>query len=146
MKRKGFRADSVYEVTAADGAAIGTINETRSSLTVGERAFTMKRKGVFTPEYELKSGEEIIAVAKQKALVNTFKVAHAGKEWTFKAVSLLAEKFGLFDGENQTGTVASGSFLKKFTDITVELPDTLPLEMQLFLIYLAIHVWSQPSS
>jgi hypothetical protein len=34
-------------------------------------------------------------------------VIHDGQEWTFKAVGLLALKFGLFQGNTQLGTIAT---------------------------------------
>jgi hypothetical protein len=70
---------------------------------------------------------------------------HEGKEWTFKAVGILAQKFGLFQGDAQIGTISSGPVTNRLKDITVDLPDELPREVQLFLLLLLVRKWSDTS-
>ena len=91
----------------------------------------------------MKSGDSIVATAKQKPLFNNFKLAHGGREWTYKATGLLATRFGLFEGDKETGSVAAGPVLHRMQGIEADLPPELPLEVRMFLIRLAIHVWSQ---
>ena len=45
LKREGLTGDFIYEVTDGEEAA-GTINETRSTMELGGRSFTLPRKGV----------------------------------------------------------------------------------------------------
>jgi len=143
--RERLRDDYVYHVTSTAVPA-GTVNETRCTIETKGRSYTVLRKGLFAPEYQLKSDDAIVAVAAQKPFVNTFRLVHHGKEWTFKAISLRADRFGLFDGATPAGTVTSGSFANKFTDITVDLPDALAVEVQLFVLLLAIRAWSQQAT
>jgi hypothetical protein len=97
--RVGFLRDFTYQVTTTDsgGDEIATINETKMIVDLGGRSFSVNRKGVLGPEFELKSGEKVIASASQKPFFNQYKLVHDEKEWTFKAVGLVALKFLLIE-------------------------------------------------
>ena len=71
--RVGLLGDFTYQVTSADsgGDEIATINETKMTIDLGERSFSVNRKGVLGPEFELKSGEKIIASASQKPFLTS---------------------------------------------------------------------------
>jgi hypothetical protein len=142
--RAGFRADFTYQVTDS-GDGIATINETRLTIDLGGRSFSVHRTGILGPEYQLKIGDMIIATASQKPFFNNYKLVHDGKEWTFKAVGILAHKFGLFQGDVQIGTISSGPVTNRLKDITVDLPDELPHEVQVFLLLLLVRKWSDTS-
>jgi hypothetical protein len=145
--RVGLLGDFTYQVTSADsgGDEIATINETKMTIDLGERSFSVNRKGVLGPEFELKSGEKIIASASQKPFFNQYKLVHDGKEWRFKALGLLALKFGLFRGDTQIGTIAT-RWVNRLKDIRVDLPDELPSEVQVFLLLLLVRHWSDTNN
>jgi hypothetical protein len=130
---KGARFD-----VAAGGAVIGTINDTNSTFDLGDRHFVIASRGVFGPTRELKCGAETIAVATRRPLLNYYTLLFAGKEWTYKATTMLANKFGLFENETQVGTVRSGPWINRTKNMTADLPDQLPPEVQLFLFALFI--------
>ena len=134
---RGFGKDIQFEVTAS-GSTIGTINETKSTFEMDGRTFTIARSGFVGPTLHLKSGDQLVATLTGKAFVNTYTLAFGGREWTFKATSLTARKFGLFENNNQTGTFTSGSLLSGTKDITADLPNELPREIQLFLLSIFI--------
>lgn len=134
---QGSRKDVRFEVVFA-GAVIGTINDTRRTFDLGNQSFTITSTGVLGPKLELKCGDRVVATASQKPLVNNYTVSFGGKEWTFKATNMLASKFGLFDNDQQIGTVSSGSFFSRLKGITAELPDELPQEVQILLISILI--------
>jgi len=104
------------------GDEIATINETRLTIDLGRRSFRVHRTGIFGPEYQLKSDETIVATASQKPFFNNYKLVHYGKEWTFEAVGILAQKFGLFQGDAQIGTISAGPVTNRLKDITIDLP------------------------
>jgi len=133
---QGFGKDIQYEVSAS-GVPIGTINDTRSTFELDGQSFSIARQGFLGPTYQLKSGDNLIATASGKPFVNTYTLVFGGKEWTFKATTWTASKFGLFENETQTGTVSYGSFLI-VGSITADLPDELPREVQLFLLSLFV--------
>jgi hypothetical protein len=147
---RGFGKDALFEVTLA-GSAIGTINDTRSMFELGNRSFHITRAGFLAPRLSLKCGDAkcgdaVIATASQKALRNYYTVAGDGREWTFKAMDLLATKFGLFEGETQVGAVSAGPWVNRVQDITVELPEKMPREVQMFLLAVFIGKLTTPSS
>lgn len=133
----GFGKDIRFEV-AASGSAIGIINDTRMTIELDGRSFSVTRHGFVGPIRELKSGETSIATTTQKPFVNNYTLSFGGKEWTFKATNWSATKFGLFDNGKQTGAISSGSFLSRLKNITADLPDELPREVQVFLLALFI--------
>jgi hypothetical protein len=144
MISSGFRKDTLFEVTAS-GSVIGTINDNRSTFELGKQSFSINRSGFIAPRLSLKSGETLIAAAVQKPFRNYHTVAFGGKEWTFKAIELLANKFGLFENETQKGTVSSGPWVSRLKDITADLPDELPPEIQMFLLSIFISKLTEPS-
>ena len=142
---KGFGKDVQFEVTAS-GAPIGTINDTRRWFELDNQRYQIFRSGFLSPKKELKRGDTLIATASQKMFRNSYIVLFGGKERTFKATVLVATTFGLFENETQVGTVTSGSHLKRFKDLTADLPDELPREIQMFLLAIFIDALNQPSS
>jgi len=141
----GFGKDIRFEVTAS-GSPIGTINDTRSTFELDSRSFSITRSGVLAPELHLKSGDTLIATATQKPLRNFYMLTVGGRDWTFKAIVLLATKFGLFEKETQIGTVSSGKYFSRAKDITADLPHELPREVQMFLLALFISKLMAPSN
>jgi hypothetical protein len=139
----GFGKDMRFEVTAA-GSSVGTINDTRSTFELDHRSFTVTRSGVLGPTFQLKSGDALISTAIQKPFFNHYTVAFGDRQWTFKAIVLLATRFGLFEHDQQIGTIASGPFSNRVKDITADLPDDLPRELQMFLLTLFISRLTAP--
>jgi hypothetical protein len=127
----GFGKASQFEVTAA-GARIGTINDNDSTFELDGQGFQIARSGVFARQLRLMSGDTLIATASQRPLRNHYLLSFGGKEWTFKAIVLLSTQFGLFENETPKGTVSAGPYLDRLKDITADLPDEMPREIQMF--------------
>jgi hypothetical protein len=142
---KGFGKDKQFEVTAS-GAPMGTINDTRRWFELDNQRYQIVFSGFVSPKKELKRGDTLIATASQKMFRNIYTMAFGSAEWTFKATVLAATTFGLFENEAQVGTVTAGPRLNRFKDITADLPDELPREIQMFLLAIFIDVLNQPSS
>jgi hypothetical protein len=129
-----------------DNPTIAIINETKLTIDLDGQSFSVGRKGVLGPEYQLKSGDKVIATASQKPFFNYYRlVVHDGQEWTFKAVGWLALKFGLFQGNTQLGTIAT-RWVNRLKDISVDLPEELPREVQVFLLLLLVRKWSDTNN
>jgi hypothetical protein len=141
---KGFGKDVQFEVTAS-GAPIGTINDSQRWFELGNQRYQILRSGFLSPKKELKRGDTLIATASQKMFRNSYAVSFGGKEWTYKATVLLATTFGLFENETQVGTVTSGPYRNRFKDVTADLPEALPREIQMFLLAILIDTLNQPS-
>jgi hypothetical protein len=132
-----LRQDNRFEVTAS-GTVIGTINDRDATFELNQQTFSITRSGLFAPQLSLKSEDSLIAIANQKAFRNYYTLVFGGKEWTFKAMVLLATKFGLFENENQKGSVSAGPYLNRLREITADLPEELPREIQMVLLLLFI--------
>lgn len=145
ISSSGFGKDVRFEVTAS-GVAIGTINETASTFELDNQSYSITGSGFLAPQLHLKSGDTLIATASQKPFRNYYTLALGSKEWTFKAIVLLATKFGLFENETQTGTISSGPFVNRLKDITADLPDELPRDVQMFLLSLFIRKLTTPTN
>lgn len=126
-----LRQGARFEVTAS-GSAIGTIDAARSTFALGAQSFRITRSGILGPKFQLRSGDTVIATASQKPFRNRYTLAFGGKQWTFKAIVPTATKFGLFENERQTGSIASNPLSNRLKDITADLPDDLPREVQMF--------------
>jgi len=61
------------------------------------------------------------------------------------ALSLRLPAIGLFLGDAQIGTISSGPVANRPKDMTVDLPDELPHEVQVFLLLLLVRKWSDTS-
>jgi hypothetical protein len=66
-------------------------------------------------------------------------IEHSGRRYTLRAKSVFRRDFQLFDDSTQIGFVSpEGLFTRK---AAVELPRTLPLFLQVFVIWLAMTLW-----
>ncbi|MGA3185648.1 MAG: hypothetical protein ABSF22_00930 [Bryobacteraceae bacterium] len=128
------------------GAPIGTINDTRSTFELNSQSFGITRSGFLAPQRHLKFGDTLIVTASRKPFLNHYTFPFGGKEWTFKAMVLLATKFGLFENETQRGTISAGPVIKRLSGITAELPDELPHDVQMFLLSIFISQLTTPSN
>jgi len=133
----GFGKDALFEVTGS-GLPIGAINDTRGTFELNKQTLRIVRSGFLAPRYQLNCDETPLALASRKPFVNSYTLSFGDKEWTFKATVLLATSFGLFEGETRVGSISSGPFSNRLTNITADLPDALPLEVQMFLLSLFI--------
>jgi hypothetical protein len=117
-----------------------TLVDGKMSFELGGRTFTITRKGFFGPVTELWLDKTLVASAKQAVLVNSHAVTHGGHAWQLKAINLLATKFGLLRGEEQVGNI-SPVHLGGSVEAIVDLPDELPAEVQVFLMWIVLWKW-----
>jgi hypothetical protein len=129
-----------------DGTPIAMLNHAKLGFALGGQAYTVRRKGVFGPVYELMRDNELVVSARQAPFVNRYTIAAAGRVWTLKAEEILAKRFGLFDGDARVGGITPSSRFNYTRDISIDLPDALPLEAQVFLMWLLLWKWGDSSS
>lgn len=128
-----------------DGDPIAVLDHAKPAFTLKEQAYTVKRAGFLSPVYELLRDNESVATAKQAPFVNRYTVTSPGRVWTLKAEELLAKRFGLFDGDVRVGGISPASRFNYTSDITIELPAEMPLEVQVFLMWLLLWKWGDNS-
>ena len=129
-----------------DGTPIGVLDHARLGFTLNGQTYTIRRAGVFAPVYELLRDNVALVSARQAPFVNRYTVTSAGRMWRLKAEEMLARRFGLFDGDARVGGITPSSRFNDTRDISIDLPDELPLEAQVFLMWLLLWNWGDSSS
>ncbi len=124
-----------------DDTPIGVLNHAKLGFTLNGQAYVVRRKGVLTPVYELLRDNEALVSAQQAPFVNRYTVTCAGRRWTLKAEDIFAKRFGLFDGDARVGGITPATRVNATRDVTIDLPDALPLEAQVFLMWLLLWKW-----
>ena len=128
-----------------DGTPIAVLNHAKPAFTLKGLDYTVRRSGFLSPLYELLRDNQPLATAKQAPFVNRYTVTSSGRVWTLKAEELLAKRFGLFDGDVRVGGISPASRFNYTSDITIELPAEMPLEVQVFLMWLLLWKWGDNS-
>ncbi|HME21224.1 MAG TPA: hypothetical protein VKI44_07705 [Acetobacteraceae bacterium] len=129
-----------------DGRPIGVLDHAKLGFTLNGQTYTVRRKGGLAPVYELLRDNEPLLSIRQTPFLNRYTVTTADRKWTLKAEEMFAKRFGLFDGNARVGGIAPSSRFNYTRDITIDLPDVLPLEAQVFLMWLLLWKWGAPSS
>jgi hypothetical protein len=129
-----------------DGTPIAVLDHARLGFTLNGQAYTIRRAGLFGSVYELSRNNVALVSARQAPFVNRYTVTSAGRTWTLKAEEMLAKRFGLFDGDARVGGITPSSRFNTTRDISIDLPDELPLEAQVFLMWLLLWKWGDTSS
>jgi hypothetical protein len=132
-----------------NGVPITVLNKYRA-FTLDGQSYDVRPTGTFVGSYELHRGDETLAVAKGEPFVNRMTVTHGDKSWLFKPENFRASRFGLYDGATRLGgvTPAGGlrGWLRPWHGATIDLPDALPLYVQVFLTSIVLFKWVEQSS
>ncbi len=90
--------------------------------------------------YVLESDAGVLARAERpRKLFRELVIEHSGHHYTLRAKSSLRRQFLLFEGATQIGSLSpEGLFTRK---AAVELPQTFPLVLQVFIIWLVMTLW-----
>ena len=132
-----------YGFSVMDGAECVAQSVDRSSwkdkgeLRIQGVTYTARReKGAYVVE----SAAGVLARAVQpRKWYRTFVVEHSGHQYTLRAKSAFRREFLLFDGSTQIGSLSpEGMFTRR---AAVDLPQTLPLVMRVFVIWLTMTLW-----
>jgi hypothetical protein len=129
-----------------DGTPIAVLDHARLGFALNGQTYTIRRAGVFAPLYELLRDNVALVSARQTPFVNRYTVTSAGREWRLKAEEMLARRFGLFDGDARVGGITPSSRFNFTQDVSIDLPDELPLEARVFLMWLLLWKWGDSSS
>lgn len=90
--------------------------------------------------YVLESPLGVVARAERTTRWSSvFNIEHSGRRYTLRAKSAFRRQFLLLEGATQVGTVSpEGLFTRK---AAVWLPQSLPLFLQVFIVWLAMTLW-----
>ena len=128
-----------------NGAPITVLDQHKSAFTLKAQSYTIRPSGAFTRSYELRRGDEVLAFAKGVLFVNRFNVTYGDKSWLLKAENLRATRYGLYDSATRVGGIAPGGWIRPWNNATIDLPDALPLDAQVFLTSIVLSKWGEPN-
>jgi hypothetical protein len=103
------------------------------------------REGLVSGAYILEIDEGALAIAeKPSAMFRIFQIQSLDRHFTLKPAGLLSQNFILLEGEQRVGTIEKDSWFSR--KCTVDVPDDLPLLVQVFFLYLVVLMWRRQSS
>ncbi len=129
-----------------DGAPLTVLDHIKATFTLDGQAYKVRLSGTFARSYELRRGEELVALAKGEAFINRLTVTVGEKSWLLKPETMSLSRFGLFDGETRVGEITKGGWFRPWKGVGIDLPDTLPPEVQVFLFEVALAKWTEGNS
>ena len=138
---------SSWDFTVAEGSqAVADIDiswwREKGALTVQGVGYRVYRERAMSGNFILESAAAVVARAqKPSAFHRAFTIDHEGRQYTLRAPSLFRRGFELLDGNRTIGSLSpEGAFTRR---ATANLPSTLPLDVRVFVIWLAIILWKR---
>ncbi len=113
-------------------------------LTVDGVGYEVFREGLMSGAFLLKQGDSLLARAeKPSAFRRTFLIDYSDRHYTLQARSFWRRELVLLDGSLEVGSLApEGAFSRR---MRVDLPEELPLPVEVFLVWLAVILWKRAS-
>ncbi len=117
----------------------------KGMLTVDGVEYPVYREHLMSGAFILEhNGMHLARAEKPSALFRCFLVQHAGQTYTLKAETAVFRKFVLLDNDREVGSITpEGPIIR---NAMVDFPDTLPLPVQVFLIWLTVILWKRQAS
>jgi len=114
-------------------------------LTIEGVHYEAYRDGVLTGTFVLERNGTVIARAeKPSAFFRKYLVRHGDREYTLDARSAFRRAFVLLDGSREIGTIEPTSALTR--EAIANLPDSWPLPIRAFVIWLTMIQWRRDQS
>ncbi len=113
-------------------------------LTVQGDAYQVYREGPKRGAFILESSGTVLARAeKPSVFLRCFFFEHKGRFYTLRASSAFRREFILLDGAETIGFLSpEGIFTNR---ASVDLPETLPLAVRVFIVWLTVILWRRES-
>lgn len=116
----------------------------RPPFSLDGQEYMAKATSLLGVSFSLFRGDEAVVVEKTTSiLTNAQQIEHDGRTWLMTPASYFGKKFNvLSDGGANLGTIAPARFFFPLSDITVDLPDDVPILAQVFMLWLAVKDWT----
>jgi hypothetical protein len=122
-------------------AEIGLSWRERGRLTVNGLAYAVRRERAFG-EFRLEAAGNTVAIAVKPSLFRrVFQVTHGAKTWTVRRESLWSRRIQVLEGDREIGHITRRSRWSYRSDAV--LPDTMPMPVQVFCVWLAALIWKR---
>lgn len=116
----------------------------RGTLTIAGQRYGVYREQPLRGRFILDSNGSVLASAeKPSAFTRRLLIEHAGRRYELKPRSAISRTFYLHDGPEIMGSLAASNLLSR--RMKVDLPETLPLPVRVFLMWLTVILWKRES-
>ncbi len=110
-----------------------------SRIVVGEDVYTIRWRGVLRRSYVLEGETRLLAEATATLIPPRCEVMAGDRNLTLRGVGLARRTFRVFHGDLEIGTIRRRSLFRR--DVAVDLPDSLPVPIRVFLAFLVYRFW-----
>jgi hypothetical protein len=123
----------------------------KSTFILDSQSYGVRPRGAFVCSYELRRGDEVLASGKSVPFSKGINITCGAQSWLLKGEDFRITRFGLYEGATRLGGIAAvdgipGALFSSWNGATVDLPDTLPLSTQLFLLSIVLFKWDEANS
>ncbi|MDQ2640372.1 MAG: hypothetical protein M3Y79_07320 [Pseudomonadota bacterium] len=116
----------------------------KGTLTVDGRQFSVYRERMMSGKFILESDGAVVASAeKPSSLRRRLLIEHAGRQYELKPHGLFSRTYDLHEGSAVIGSMSARGFFTR--RMNVDLPETLPLPVRLFVTWLTVLLWKRES-
>ena len=124
------------------GEVDASILREKARLELEDGTYLTYRERTFSGDFVLEHDGKIVArAAKPSALQNRFEVELPNRHLVLRKLSIWNRRFGLFDGEQQIGSIYPlGLFTRR---ANIDLPGDWPLAIRVFLFWLVFIMWKR---
>lgn len=141
---RGF-FQKTYEIRD-DGNAAANLEASswkeKAEVELDGKTYRFKREGAFSGPFLLLDVENVIAYAeKPSAFKERFEIFHYGKTYELRKRSIWKGTFNLEENGKVIGIVRPSGFLRR--KALIDLPEELPLVLQIFIFWLALIIWKR---
>jgi hypothetical protein len=118
-----------------------------SPFSLDGQDYLAKATSLLGVSFSLYRGDDAVVIEKTTSLwANAQQIEHDGRTWLMRPARYFGKTFNvLSDGDAVVGTVAPARFFFPLSDITVDLPDDVPIVVQVFMLWLAVRSWATDS-
>ena len=117
----------------------------KGALTVDRTDYQMYREGWMSGSFVLeRDGSALARAERPSAFRRQFLIRYRDREYALVARSAFRRSFALLDGSQEIGSIEpTGVFTR---DATADLPETWPLPLRAFVIWLTMIQWRRDSA
>jgi hypothetical protein len=116
----------------------------KGTLALESRRYAVYRERPMSGKFILESDGAIVARAtKPSSLRRRFLIEHAGRQYELKPRGMFSRTFELHEGSSVVGSMSARGLFSR--GMNVDLPETLPLPVRMFVTWLTVLLWKRDS-
>jgi hypothetical protein len=116
----------------------------RSPFSLDGQVYVARATSLLGVSFSLHRGDEVVVVGKTTSLLaNAQQIEHDGRTWLMKPARYFGRTFNvLSDSGTNLGAIVPARYFFPLSDITIDLPDNVPIVVQVFMLWLAVKSWT----